>query len=384
MGGAARDLLLGRAILDVDLAVSADPMLLAADLERAGFGTAVEISASSPRVARVAGKRELDLAGLEGGSISDDLRRRDFTVNAVAVGLVARAWTDPFGGARDLAAGQLRMISERNLEDDPLRVLRGARLVATHGLSPDGPTTRACRRVAPLLSTAAPERVRSEIVKLLAAPRVTPALSWAGRIEALGPALGLPLPRASARGKIREPIFDAPALRALQAPERVQIRLALLARALRLDAEHAASWLAALRFPRRDAASIAGLMRLAERARTVRGDRERWEWVRDAGSQWRSALLLAALERPPLPAAARSALARRARSARKPPAVTGGDVLAWLGIPAGPAVGRTLRELEVEGMRGAVRTRADARRWITRRAASNPDRRTSGRPSPKL
>ncbi len=361
-------------------------MLLARDLETAGFGTAVEISTSSPRVARVAGKREIDLAALEGTSITDDLRRRDFRVNAVAIGLVGRAWNDPFGGARDLVARRLRMISERNLEDDPLRVLRAARLIATHALSPDGPTTLACRRVASLVTTAAPERVRVELAKLLAARRAIPALSWTARIGALGPALGLPLPPRSANALVRRAALDARAVISRPAWERVELRLALLARGLGFDPERAAAWLAALRFPRREAAEIARLMRLADEARAARDDTARWRWVRDAGPRWRAALLLASLERPPnsLKPAARAALTRRARRARRPPRVTGADVLAWLDSPPGPDVGRTLRQLEVEGMRGAVRTRADARRWMERRAASNPDGEVPGEGPPKL
>ena len=105
--------MLGRADPDVDLAVTADPYPLAERLAREGFGTFVPLSDSSPRVARLAERRDIDLAAVEGTGIREDLGRRDFTVNAVAVGLAARDWTDPFGGVEDLAAGRLRAISEK-------------------------------------------------------------------------------------------------------------------------------------------------------------------------------------------------------------------------------------------------------------------------------
>ncbi|MEO8432216.1 MAG: hypothetical protein ABI592_11955 [Acidobacteriota bacterium] len=384
VGGAARDLLLGRRGLDVDLAVTADPMLLARDLERAGFGTAVEISASAPRVARVAGTREIDLAAVEGVSIGEDLRRRDFTVNALAIGLVGRLWSDPLGGVRDLVRRRLRMVSEKNLVDDPLRVLRGARLIATHGLSPDASTTRACRRVAPLLSTAAPERVRAELVKLLAALQAAPALAWAARVGALGPTLRLPISDRAAAASLRRIPLDARGVAGAPPAARVPLRLALLARGLGLDPEGAAAWLGKLRFSRREAADVARTMRLADAARRGGGDLALWEWVRDAAGSWEAALRLASLENPPLPPARRAALSRRARSARRPPRVTGKDVLDWLGISAGPEVGRILREIEVEGMRGGVRTRADARRWIKRRVVPIPDGAAPDRRLPKL
>ena len=191
MGGAARDLLLGREVIEVDVAVHGQAGEVARAMEAAGFGRAVEISSRPPRVFRVAGRREIDIAEIEGGSIEEDLRRRDFTVNAIAYDLSRHAWIDPFGGREALAQGRLRMVSPRNLVDDPLRVLRAARFLATHGLRPDAATSRACRAAAPGLAGVAPERIRAEWVKLAASPRVARAIGWAGRAGVLAPAFGL-------------------------------------------------------------------------------------------------------------------------------------------------------------------------------------------------
>ncbi|HLN57786.1 MAG TPA: hypothetical protein VK416_04450, partial [Thermoanaerobaculia bacterium] len=132
VGGAARDLQLRRAVAEVDAAVSGDVEILARAMEDAGLGRAVPLSRSPPRVFRVAGKREVDLAEIAGASIEQDLKRRDFTVNAMAFDLATRQWLDPFGGLKDLAGGRLRAVSAQNLAEDPLRVLRAARFLATH------------------------------------------------------------------------------------------------------------------------------------------------------------------------------------------------------------------------------------------------------------
>ena len=84
-----------------------------------------------------------------------------------------------------------------------------------------------------------------------------------------------------------------------------------------------------------------------------------------------------------VPSVTRRALASRARRARRPPRVDGTDVLRWLAIPPGPRVGELLRAVETEGLRGAVRTRAQARRWLLAAANSVQERsaRREGAPA---
>jgi len=366
VGGAARDLLLGRQDPEIDIAVSTDPFVIARNLAAGGFGTFVPLSETSPRVARLAGgRREIDMAAVEGGSMERDLARRDFTANAIAIGLVGKTWIDPFGGMDDLAAGRLRAISEENLRDDPLRVLRAARLMATHGLLPDAATTRMSARLAPLLPSAAPERIRAELEKLLTAKHVRPALAWAARAGVLAAALG---GNASPSGPL-----DARTLVARPPEERSRLRLAILARSMAMTAPQAETWLASRRFSRAQAREVAVLLRLVDEARVALTDLEKWRWVRNAGQRSAEALLLGALlGEPGMPA--RSALSRRVRASRRPPKVTGGDIQEWLGIPPGPAVGEALAAIEVEGLRGAIRTRAAARRWIRDRRITDVQR----------
>jgi poly(A) polymerase len=101
-----------------------------------------------------------------------DLSRRDFTVNAMAVRLPEGEFIDPFGGVRDLAAKVLDTPLEPDVSfsDDPLRMLRAARFVASLGLRPAPRVVEAMERMADRLLIVSPERVRDELSRLLLAP----------------------------------------------------------------------------------------------------------------------------------------------------------------------------------------------------------------------
>jgi tRNA nucleotidyltransferase (CCA-adding enzyme) len=368
VGGAIRDAALGLPVPEVDVAVSGGAEALARKLEAEGVGRAVHISRGrpGPRVFRVAGRRPLDVAELEGGSIETDLARRDFTVNAVALSLGRRpALVDPFGGLPDLARRRLRCISERNVLDDPLRALRAARFVATHGLRPDPGVLAATRRAAPGLREVAPERVAAELSKLLESARAAPALRWAARAALLRPALALEVAAARLASAARAlAVLDDTAVRALSPERRRRLRLAFLSAKLRLAPPALRRWLEGRRFGRHEIARIERLVLLAERARGAATVEQAWRWALDAGDLGADAALLAARLHP----AERARVRRLARLARKPPRsvrVTGEDVVRWLTIPAGPEVGRLLAELRVAAALGRVRNRREARHWLS-------------------
>jgi tRNA nucleotidyltransferase/poly(A) polymerase len=365
VGGAPRDLILGRPVVEIDVAVSGDAEALAREMERAGLGRSVPLSSCAPRVFRVAGRREIDLAELEGASIERDLARRDFTVNAIALEIPAGVWLDPFGGIADLAARRLRVVRAANLLDDPARVLRAARFRATHQLRPDAATSLACRRAAKALSGVAPERLRVEIVKLLEAERAAPALAWAARVQALAPALGAS-PAAARRLARALPVLDRGSIRQLAPPARRRARLALIATALGLSPSETSRWLASRRFSRKESADVGTLLGLVREALGARSDRQKWNWVREAGPRAGEGLALFALLNPGERTRARE-LRSRAERASRVPRVRGSDLLDWLGIPPGPRVGALLRELELESLRGAIRTRREARSWLKNR-----------------
>ena len=107
-----------------------------------------------------------------GTDVRDDLARRDFTVNAMALELPEPVLVDPFDGAADLAANRLRtpLAPEVSFTDDPLRMLRAARFIAGYGLEPDPELVAAVRANAHRLEIVSAERIRDELDKLLVVP----------------------------------------------------------------------------------------------------------------------------------------------------------------------------------------------------------------------
>lgn len=186
VGGPVRDALLGRSHHDLDFTTSARPEqtegLLRGwaegmwDMGRA-FGTigarrgpwVVEITTYRADAYRP-DSRKPEVAF--GDDIEGDLRRRDFTVNAMAVSLPERRFIDPYGGVVDLAERRLRTpgTPEESFSDDPLRMLRAARFAAQLGFSVDPAVVTAMTEMADRISIVSAERVRDELVKLICAP----------------------------------------------------------------------------------------------------------------------------------------------------------------------------------------------------------------------
>lgn len=181
VGGYLRDLLLGRPSRDVDLAVPGDALRTARRIadEFRGAYVALDPQRGYARVVLrdAQGVWHLDITRME-GSLEDDLGRRDFTINAMALPLEhmepgqdpRRQVMDPFDGLRDLDSRLVRLVREDALEEDPVRLLRGPRLARELGFSLEPATREALRRHAPSLARVARERVREEFLQLLAPP----------------------------------------------------------------------------------------------------------------------------------------------------------------------------------------------------------------------
>lgn len=177
VGGAVRDSLLGRLVPrpDLDLVVPSDAVELARNLARR-LGGAVVVLDQDRSIARLVLQGwTIDLARCLGANLHDDLLRRDYSVNAIALPLPgvepAGALLDPSGGMADLAAGRLRAISEANLLDDPLRLLRGVRLACELGFELEPISLGWIRRHHARLRDVAGERVLAELERLAAAPQ---------------------------------------------------------------------------------------------------------------------------------------------------------------------------------------------------------------------
>jgi hypothetical protein len=169
VGGAVRDLRLGRPVLDLDVACR-EPRD-AAHRYAARFGGAVfplSERHGAWRVAIAGAEKTVDFTPLPSG-IEDDLATRDFTLNAIAVPVDGGEPYDPHGGEADLEAGVIRAVSGSIFEDDPLRLLRAVRLEDELGFALDPGTENLLRRSARLVTRPAGERILAELRRLSAA-----------------------------------------------------------------------------------------------------------------------------------------------------------------------------------------------------------------------
>jgi poly(A) polymerase len=206
VGGAVRDRVLGRESADLDLVVEGDPGEAArAVADTAGRAACFALSESfgAWRVVARDHSWQLDIEPLRGGSLSEDLALRDFTVNAIAEPIEGGAPIDPLGGLEDLRAGRLRLAGPQAFADDPLRVLRLVRVAVELGLEPEEQTLRGARAAAGGLSTVSPERVFMELRRILAAPQ---ALAGLQAMDEMG-ATAVVLPELSALRGVQQNRF---------------------------------------------------------------------------------------------------------------------------------------------------------------------------------
>jgi poly(A) polymerase len=209
VGGFIRDGLLSRPTADIDIAVAGDALEVASQVANAFEGKYVLLDKVN-RVGRVIlagqeddpslGQRELDFSSLA-EDIETDLARRDFTIDAVALDLGRWAggqrqlpFIDPFGGLSDLRQGIVRVVSLQAFTSDAVRLLRGVRLAYQLGFRIESDTEALMKRHCHLLSTVAGERLREELIRLLALPgeeRLLFHLDELGLLTAIIPELAL-------------------------------------------------------------------------------------------------------------------------------------------------------------------------------------------------
>jgi putative nucleotidyltransferase with HDIG domain len=169
VGGAVRDLLLGRAVHDWDVAVERDAIRLArATADR--LNADVYVLDADLDVARVlVGDTMIDFARLRDADLDQDLAGRDFTINALAIDLgQPDRVIDRFNGLADLEEGVIRAIGETSFTSDPVRLLRAVRQSASLVMAIDPQTAAWIKTHAALIANAPVERVRDELSKLLA------------------------------------------------------------------------------------------------------------------------------------------------------------------------------------------------------------------------
>ena len=167
VGGIIRDFLTGKTSVDRDIAISGAEEFAHKIADKFG-GTFITLDSVNKifRVVLPDKTNFLDISEIEGSTIEEDLKRRDFTINAIAYDLKNDKFIDTTGGINDLENKVLRHISDKNFEDDPLRLLRGFRFFSTTGFRMTEELESAISKYAHLILKPAPERINYELMKL--------------------------------------------------------------------------------------------------------------------------------------------------------------------------------------------------------------------------
>ncbi|HSH02506.1 MAG TPA: HDIG domain-containing protein [Anaerolineae bacterium] len=181
VGGAVRDALLGRVSHDLDFVVPKEAIKIAYRLGDQ-LGKPTYIMDKERDVARIMAGEGIDLARYRGeGGLEGDLRARDFTVNAMALPVMAttRAGViDPCGGMGDLEAKVIRLAYGEAFVDDPVRMIRAARQAIQLGFEVAEETVVAIKEALGLFDKPSPERIRDELLKLIKGNGAPLGLEW--------------------------------------------------------------------------------------------------------------------------------------------------------------------------------------------------------------
>ncbi|MEJ2716701.1 MAG: HD domain-containing protein [Deltaproteobacteria bacterium] len=197
VGGAIRDALTGRSYpVDLDLIVKGDGFHVARTLvdrlpHEATF-VPLDAERGAGRIVVRRGEAIVDISSLQGDSLAEDLRKRDFTINALAVKLEdllnsgIERLIDPMDGRLDLQRGKLRACSAQTFDDDPVRMIRAFRFQAELGFEICHTTLEMIRSAAQGVQHAAPERIRDELVGVFRAKQCEYSLRDMDRCGILG------------------------------------------------------------------------------------------------------------------------------------------------------------------------------------------------------
>lgn len=359
VGGPVRDLAAGLEVRDLDLAVAGNARALAEAIARRTGGIASVEERFGTASVEAAGCR-IDLAGLRtetyarpgalpavrlDATIEHDLARRDFSVNAVALGLGgARAGdvVDPCGGLADLEARRLRVLHARSFIEDATRLWRGARYAARLGLRPTAETERLIEEGGRWIAPVSGQRLWAEFERTAEERRVLGTLrlldGW-GVLRAICPGFALSEASARALRGRRGPIEPAVLLAALLAPLEPAVRNAVVRR---------------LGAPRESAHAVEDAARLIG---TQAPDVIALEGLSTTGEPGRTAARWLA------PARQRELQGALRRWERTRAHLDAGELLE-LGVRRGPALGATMRRLRRERYLGTLAGAAEARRAV--------------------
>jgi tRNA nucleotidyltransferase (CCA-adding enzyme) len=183
VGGTVRDLLLGRDNIDIDIAVEGDAIKLGRSVAKEtgaelsayksfgtctlSFGGALKVDLATAR--RESYSRPGAMPTVKPGSLKEDLKRRDFTINAIAASVMPKDFGrlyDPFGGVKDIRSGVIRALHPRSFVDDPTRIFRARRFAARFGFRIDGRTDELMKKalIGRALDTVSQGRIQKELM----------------------------------------------------------------------------------------------------------------------------------------------------------------------------------------------------------------------------
>ncbi|MEM1366779.1 MAG: CCA tRNA nucleotidyltransferase [Cyanobacteria bacterium P01_H01_bin.15] len=364
VGGTVRDAGLGRerSQFDLDLVVPHGAIAVARKLARqyqAGF---VTLDAEREIARVVFAEGTVDFARQEGDSLTQDLKRRDYTINAIAYDLQQKILIDPLGGQDDLQAQVLRAISFENLQADPLRLLRAYRQAAQLGFSIE-PTTRSwLQHLSGALAQVAAERVQAELNYLLDCPVGTPWLEAAISDGVLTSWLGAVSSTQLAQLRLVDTQYRQQSRRWSAFSENPGwVFSAKLAALLAPEADSAIRTLQTLKYARAEIKAIGSALKHLPSLRRELDLTEQYFLFRGLGNYFPIAALLMPMSNLPTG----ETLLQRYFDPTDPvvhprPLVTGHDLLQALPLKRGPLIGELLTAIQIAQINGKLHSPEDA------------------------
>ncbi len=369
VGGVVRDLLLGYHSFDLDLVVEGDAVKLAQQmaattrarlLAHHRFGTAKLRYGNSTLDLATARKETYSRPGalptVLPGTLQDDLVRRDFSINAMAISLTPYDYgelIDPYSGKSDLEHGLIRILHPASFSDDATRILRGVCYEQRFGFGFETHTARLLQRDIPMLDTISGDRIRHELEHIFEEDRPELVIKRLGELGVL-PRIS---PSLKGDGRLAEKFVKARRLKKLAHLAPLYLCLLIYA----LSEQEIEQFLTRLNVPAKLSRAVRDTLRLKTSLRSL-----------DKPSLKRSEIYYLLREYDPLAIQANaiatesSILQRNLRlfltRLRHVRTSLDGEELKTLGISPGPEMGRVLQVLHKARLDGEVRTRADETR----------------------
>lgn len=389
VGGIVRDTLLSRRgdYLDWDFVVPSEAVFLARTIANRTNSGFVVLDAERQIARVVLEQGTVDFAQQDGATIDTDLDRRDFTINAIAYNPFTQKIIDPHHGRQDLQQKLIRMISPKNLQDDPLRLLRAYRQAAQLNFDIEPKTRATIRQFSPLLSQVATERIQTELMALLRTSQGVPWITAAWKDKLLSQVLYSELTEANlallaavdnAAATVGEiypqlTVEIASEIQGLAATsKRTWLMLAKLTSLLLFQTSYSqANWreitveglLKRLKYSRVEIQGIDKIIKFLPKIQTNLSIREQYFLFKELGVIFPTLVMLAVANEVKIETI--SPLINRYLNSNDPvahpkPLVTGKDLMEVLNLSPGQKIGQLLTEIQIACAEGKISTKEEA------------------------